>query len=128
MFELVYDVGRYPEFLPWCHATKLLSETEDEICAELEVAKAGIHQTFSTCNRFERPQIMYLQLKEGPFKNLDGVWRFTPLRDDACKISLTLDFEFSGRLINLAFGAVFRQIADTMVDSFCQRAKEIYGG
>lgn len=127
MFDLVIDVERYQEFLPWCRASTLLSRTENEICAEIEVAKAGISQTFSTCNQFDRPNSMQLKLREGPFKELTGLWEFTALTEDACKISLEMNFEFSGRLINAAFGAVFRQIADTMVHSFCQRAKEIYG-
>jgi ribosome-associated toxin RatA of RatAB toxin-antitoxin module len=126
MFELVSDVESYPDFLPWCHSTRLLSRSETEVCAELEVARVGIHQTFSTCNRLHPPERMEIALHKGPFRNLNGGWRFTPLRDDACKVELELEFEFTGKLINIAFGKVFSQIANTLVDAFCKRSDEVY--
>lgn len=70
---------------------------------------------------------MELRLVDGPFRKLQGVWTFRPLREDACKVELMLDFEFSGKLIDKAFGGVFKQIANTLVDSFCKRAEEVYG-
>lgn len=126
MFNLVFDVTAYPRFLPWCHSAAILSETPEQICARIEVARMGIHQAFSTCNRFERNRSMELALMDGPFRKLHGGWRFTALREDACKVELELDFEFSGRLIDKAFGAVFNQIANTLVDAFCKRADEVY--
>ncbi len=127
MFELVYDVESYPAFLPWCHHAQVISENDDQICGRIEVARLGIHQTFSTCNRFKRYQHMDIALLDGPFRKLHGGWRFTTLREDACKVELELDFEFSGRLIDRAFGAMFNQIANSLVDSFCKRAGEVYG-
>ncbi len=127
MFDLVADVEGYPRFLPWCHAATLLSRNEHELCGRIEVARLGVRQVFSTCNKLEPPERMYLNLKDGPFRKLKGVWIFTPLRDDACKVELELDFEFSGRLIDKAFGGVFGQIANSMVDAFCKRADEVYG-
>ncbi len=126
MFDLVYDVESYPRFLPWCSRAAVISETADQICGRIEVARLGIHQTFSTCNRFERPQRMDISLLDGPFRRLHGGWRFTPLREDASKVELELDFEFSGRLIDKAFGPVFNQIANTLVDAFCKRAEDAY--
>jgi len=127
MFDLVADVEGYPRFLPWCHAATLLSRNEDELCGRIEVARLGVRQVFSTCNKLEPPERMYLDLKDGPFRKLRGVWTFTRLREDACKVELELDFEFSGRLIDKAFGGVFGQIANSMVDAFCKRADEVYG-
>jgi len=127
MFDLVYDVGSYPKFLPWCHGSRVISETEDKICGQIEVARMGIRQSFSTCNRFERDRHMDIALLDGPFRKLSGGWNFIPLRADASKVELELDFEFSGRLIDKAFGAVFNQIANTLVDSFCKRAEDVYG-
>lgn len=127
MFDLVNDVESYPEFLPWCSSTTLLSRTEDKVCAELEVARIGVSQKFTTCNRIVPGKYMDIQLVEGPFKHLRGAWEFKALRDDACKVELELDFAFSGKLINAAFGAVFNQIANTLVDAFCKRADEVYG-
>jgi ribosome-associated toxin RatA of RatAB toxin-antitoxin module len=128
MFELVNDVERYPQFLPWCRSTRLLSRTEEELCGQLEVSRAGISQVFSTCNRLFPYERIEIELAEGPFSRLCGEWRFTTLREDACKVELELTFEFSGRLINKAFGTVFGQIANTLVDAFCKRSDEVYGG
>lgn len=126
MFDLVNDVESYPRFLPWCRSTELLSRNDEQLCGRLEVARAGISQKFSTCNRLHPFNRIEIALQEGPFKALHGEWRFTALREDACKVELELDFEFSGRLINTAFGAVFSQIANTLVDAFCKRADEVY--
>jgi ribosome-associated toxin RatA of RatAB toxin-antitoxin module len=128
MFNLINDVESYPEFLPWCSSTALLSQSENEMCAELEVARIGIRQKFSTCNTLYPHERIDLQLKDGPFTSLQGSWWITPLREDACKVELRLEFEFSGKLINKAFGAVFSQIANTLVDAFCKRADEVYRG
>ena len=128
MFQLVKEVEAYPQFLPWCHSTRVLKNSEREVCAEIVVARVGIRQAFSTCNRFEEGKWMGLELKDGPFKKLRGDWKFLPLRDDACKVELDLDFEFAGMLIDKAFGSVFQHAANTLVDSFCKRADEVYGG
>ncbi|MCW8902454.1 MULTISPECIES: type II toxin-antitoxin system RatA family toxin [Sedimenticola] len=128
MFELINDVESYPQFLPWCKSTQLLSRNEEELCGRLEVSRIGISQTFSTCNRLFPHERIVIRLQDGPFKRLQGEWRFTALREDACKVELELDFEFSGKLINSAFGAVFSQIANTLVDAFCKRADEVARG
>lgn len=125
MFELVNDVDSYPQFLPWCRSARLLSRTTEELCGEIEVAKAGVRQTFSTCNRLFPHERIEISLKEGPFRRLDGSWQFVALREDACKVMLTLNFEFSNILMDKAFGVVFEQIANTLVDAFCKRAGEV---
>lgn len=127
MFGLVADVESYKNFLPWCSASRLVSDDGQELCGEIEVSRAGIRQKFTTCNKYQVGRRMELRLKSGPFKRLDGAWVFTPLREDACKVELVLDFEFSGALIDKAFGKVFQQIAITLVDAFCKRAVEVYG-
>ena len=127
MYDLVADVGGYQDFLPWCSSSRLISATETELCGEIEVSRLGITQTFSTCNLVEPGRSMQLKLREGPFKKLEGLWQFTALGDNACKVSLQLEFEFSGKLINAAFGKVFSAIANELVDAFCKRADEIYG-
>ena len=104
----------------------MLSHEGDRMCGELVVSKSGITQTFSTCNTLVQDRQIRLQLNEGPFSKLQGQWEFTPLREDACKVALRLEFEFSGKLINAAFGAVFSQIANSMVDAFCKRADDVY--
>lgn len=128
MFDLVADMESYPKFLPWCQAASVVSQEDGRLCGRIEVARLGVHQTFTTCNRYERGRRMDIDLLDGPFRRLSGGWSFLPLREDACKVELALDFEFSGKLIDKAFGAVFHQIANTLVDAFCKRANEVYGG
>ena len=127
MFDLVSDIDAYPQFLPWCGGSRNLKTEGDIIEAELLIAKGGFKKAFSTRNQIEQGSKMTITLLNGPFSHLDGVWLFTPLREDACKISLDLEFDMPGKLANLAFGAVFNQICNTMVASFTQRAKQVYG-
>ncbi len=126
MFDLVADVESYQDFLPWCSNSRLVSAGEREMCGWIEVSRLGITQDFSTCNELYPPGRMTLTLNEGPFKQLNGEWRFIALREDACKVTLTMEFEFSGRLINAAFGKVFNQVANSLVESFVKRAREVY--
>jgi ribosome-associated toxin RatA of RatAB toxin-antitoxin module len=127
MFELVSDVDRYRDFLPWCGDSEVLFRGEDEMKARIVISKAGVEKSFTTLNRLQRGKMMEMRLIEGPFKHLDGFWRFQPLKEDACKVSLDLDFEFSSRLLTIAFGKVFVQIANSLVDAFVKRAQEVYG-
>jgi len=126
MFDLVARMEDYPKFLPWCVAAEVLSREDNRICGRMEVARVGIHQAFTTCNRMVPGERIELALVDGPFRKLQGAWTFWPLRRDACKVELELDFEFSGKLIDKAFGGVFNQIANTLVDAFCKRAEEVY--
>ncbi len=127
MFDLVKDIDRYADFLPWCGDSVVLSETPEQVCGRLTVERLGVRQAFSTCNHLAPPERISIDLQEGPFQSLQGAWEFVPLRENACKVTLKLDFAFSGHLINVAFGKAFEQIANTMVDAFCQRAKVVYG-
>ncbi len=127
MFVLVDDIEAYPEFLPWCKSTAVLSRNEDEVRATLELARGGIHKTFSTCNRLQHGKMIEMRLIEGPFKHLEGFWRFEGLGDAACKVSLDLEFEFSSRILDVTLGPIFSQIANSLVDSFCERAAVNYG-
>ena len=93
---------------------------------EIEVARIGISQSFTTCNRVVPDERIDIRLQNGPFSKMDGSWHFRPLREDACKVELELNFEFSGALISAALGAFFTQAATSMVDAFCKRADELY--
>lgn len=127
MFQLVNDVKAYPEFLPGCSETKVLAEDEQTMRASVKVSKAGITQTFITENELVANHSIMMQLIEGPFKHLHGGWTFTALDEQACKVSLDLEFEFSSKLIELAFGRIFHELVGSMVKSFTDRAKAIYG-
>ncbi len=126
MYELVEDVESYPLFLPWCSASRTLRRSGDVVDVELQISKAGFHRTFTTRNTLLAPDQIRISLLEGPFNHLEGVWNFTPLRKDASKISLDLEFEMTGKLANLAFGTLFNQICNTMVSAFSDRAKVVY--
>lgn len=127
MFALVDDVAAYAEFLPWCGGSEEISRSEDEVSATVVIAHSGLNKAFTTQNRLQKPKMIEMTLVNGPFKHLHGFWRFESLGDDACKVSLDLEYEFSNRLISMVVGPVFNQIANTLVDSFCQRAEVIYG-
>lgn len=128
MYALVNDVAAYPAFLPGCAGSAVLEQSDDSMLARVEVAKAGIHKAFTTRNRLQTDRQIVMELVEGPFRQLHGVWSFTPLDEDACKVELALEFEFSSRLVELAFGHVFTELVNAMVRAFTLRAKEVYGG
>ncbi|MBQ4876576.1 type II toxin-antitoxin system RatA family toxin [Pseudoalteromonas luteoviolacea] len=126
MFDLVNDVDAYPDFLPNCSGAKVLNSSNDEMTASLEISKAGLTKWFTTKNQFEGNRVK-MQLVDGPFKSLQGYWEFIELDDQACKVNLKLEFEFASKLIELAFGKVFNEVAKNMVTAFTQRAKSVYG-
>ena len=127
MYALVDDIERYAEFLPWCRSTEVLSRDQDEVRAKIEIAHGALHKSFTTCNRLQKGKIIEMRLVEGPFKHLEGFWRFDSLGEQACKVSFDLEFEFASKLIGFAVGPVFGQIANSLVDAFCQRAEQVYG-
>lgn len=126
MFDLVDDIEKYPQFLPNCNDAKVLERTENTVTAMLSVAKGGFAKEFTTRNTNNPYQSIAMQLVMGPFKHLTGQWTFDELGDSACKIELVVEFEFSNPLTNLAFGAVFNQMAESFVDAFSKRAREVY--
>jgi len=125
MFQLVDDVDRYVEFLPWCTESRVLERSEDEVVATILLSKGSLNKAFTTRNLLQKHKMIEMRLVDGPFKHLQGFWRFDSLNDHACKVSLDLDYEFSSKLVALAIGPVFNQIANTLVDAFVVRAKEL---
>ncbi|WP_086982450.1 SRPBCC family protein [Vibrio aphrogenes] len=126
MYDLVNDVEKYPEFLPGCSGAKLLESTETSLTASVDVSKAGIRKTFTTSNTMEPGHRINLTLVDGPFKSLAGFWLFTPLDEFACKVELSLSFEFTNKLVEMAFGKIFNELTNNMVNSFTLRAKQVY--
>lgn len=127
MYNLVNDIESYPQFLPWCRSAQVTLCGEDELRATIEMAKGAVHKTFTTNNRMQKHKMIDIRLLEGPFQRLEGYWRFEPLRVDACKVSLDMEFEFSSALLRKVIEPVFKQIANSLVDAFCKRAVELYG-
>ncbi|MBY6186333.1 SRPBCC family protein [Marinobacter hydrocarbonoclasticus] len=128
MYALVNDVAAYPQFLPGCVGSEVHHADDGQMCASVSVRKAGIAQTFTTRNTLVSDSEIAMALESGPFRQLEGVWRFLPLREDACKVELNLSFEFSNALVEKAFGKVFSELAQNMVQAFTERAKEVYRG
>ena len=127
MFELVDAVEKYPEFLPWCGGSACNFRDDRITRATLHINYRGIRQSFSTENVKTPPALMQIRLIEGPFRTLEGSWRFTDLNGRGCKVELSLQYEFSSRLLEKLIGPVFGYIANSMVDAFVKRAQSIYG-
>ena len=127
MFELVNNIEDYPRFLPWCQSSKILSRTDEEVVATLEVSWKGIRKNFSTRNRLFPYERVDINLANGPLQHMEGIWSFVALDEQACKVMLDLEFEFAGNFIDRFFQPVFQHIANTLVDAFCKRAVELYG-
>lgn len=122
MFGLVNDVASYPQRFAWCESSRVLEQSDTHMLARLDLRMAGFAVGFTTLNSLEPPTRISLQLQEGPFSEFKGEWFFHSLADDACKVSLTLDFEVASRLIGSAMAIGFQGLADRMVDDFCREA------
>jgi len=130
MFALVADVARYPQFLPWCSEGVVLEESEGGMVARVGMSIGGFKKAFTTRNRHVADERIELQLVDGPFSNLDGVWSFKPVGDAsqrACRIEFTLNYGFSSSTLAALVGPVFDKIAGSLVDAFVKRADQVYG-
>jgi len=130
MYELVIDVERYPEFLPWCDHGKVLEHTDNGMTAEVGLTFKGVRQTFVTRNEHVPGSEVRLHLIKGPFSKLEGEWTFTPVGgagERACRVDLKLTYGFSNALLAGLVGPVFDKIALNLVDAFVTRAEQVYG-
>ncbi|MDN6315727.1 MAG: type II toxin-antitoxin system RatA family toxin [Halomonas sp.] len=127
MFELVNDFEQYPQFLPGCRRARLLERDEVHLVGEMTLGRAGVEQTITTRNELYTPERIEMSLVKGPFKQLKGRWLFIPVDDTTCRVSLEMEFEFANRLLSMAFGKIFQQIAGQLVDAFTRRADDLYG-
>jgi ribosome-associated toxin RatA of RatAB toxin-antitoxin module len=126
MFNLVDKVEQYPQFLPWCGGSSVVEQDSATLHATVNIDYHHIKQHFTTENRRKPPHQIDMTLKEGPFKHLDGHWRFIPLSDSACKIEFRLHYEFSSKLLEKMVGPVFNFITNNFVDAFIHRAEKVY--
>ncbi|MDF1645881.1 MAG: type II toxin-antitoxin system RatA family toxin [Legionellaceae bacterium] len=127
MYELVDDIESYHKFLPYFSSGVVHHRDEDEVQATLEVTAAGMTKSFTTRNRLQANKMIELRLIDGPFSHLEGFWRFDSTETGSL-ITFDLEFEFSGRMLSMLLGPVFEQVTDKMVDAFCERAEDVYGG
>lgn len=123
MFELVDDVEGYARRFAWCESGKVIDRGDTWRIAQLAVRVAGLRVSFTTRNEVEPKRSIRLNLVEGPFSDLHGRWDFLPLAEDACRVSLLLDFELAGKLIGSAMASGFRGFADRLVDDFVREAR-----
>ncbi len=128
MFALVSDIGTYADFIPLCTRSVVNEKNDDWLKATVTMAKGGVGFSFTTINFLQKNRAIRMSLVDGPFKILKGVWLFDPWKDHGSEISLELEFEFANQVISLAFRPLFKQLCDSMVDSFKKQAAMRYGG
>jgi len=125
MFDLVDRVELYPQFLPWCAGAKVLETRPDGKTARIDIDYRGLRVHFTTDNVHRANESIAIALRDGPFRQLQGEWRFAALAPDSCKVSLALAYEIMTPL-DLLVGAVFGRITNTLIDSFVRRADALY--
>ena len=126
IYELVLDVGSYPEFLPWCVGGSVATQTAVEQVATVKIRKGPLNTQFTTRNSLQSGQSIDVSLIEGPFKTLEGGWYFKPLSADACKVEMTMNFDFGGPA-GMLMKPIFAQICESLLGAFLARADELYG-
>ena len=124
MFDLVEDIERYPQFLPWCSGAKVLERTPETTKARIDIDYRGLVTHFSTINRKEEPGGMDMELDDGPFERFHGRWSFTPLGEAGCRVDFVLDYAFSSTAMSVVLAPVFGHIAETLVERFVARAED----
>jgi coenzyme Q-binding protein COQ10 len=126
LFDLVADVGRYPEFLPWCVGARVRSRTEQEMVADLTIGFGPFRESFTSRVALDRPQRIHVRYENGPFRYLNNQWLFRP-HPRGTLVDFKVDFEFRSRILQAAIGVVFAEAVRRMVIAFQKRAREIYG-
>ena len=126
MFALVDDVARYPEFLPWCTGSRVDTVSATERLAAVKIERGVLRTQFTTRNTLTPDAGILMRLVDGPFRSLDGAWRFEPIGDRGSRVNFRVEFEFKNRLMAAAFNAVFEAVCGTIVDAFVLRAQQIY--
>ena len=127
MYELVVNVNGYSDFLPWCSQSKIIDSIQNKMRASITIDFSGLNQSFSTLNVGDPPNSLSMSLIDGPFKKLDGSWKFTGIEGHGCKIDFFISYEFSNFILDRTVDGVFKAIATTLIDAFIERANELYG-
>ena len=127
MYALVSDLEAYPQFLPGCTGSSVLEREGESVLASLSLSKGPFQASFTTRNVLDPPRGMTMDLVDGPFSSLHGVWSLVPLGDNGCRIELRVSFEFASATRDLLLGPVFEVTCGGLVDAFVSRAKKLYG-
>ncbi len=126
MFDLVADVARYPEFLPWCAGARIGSHTDTEVVADLTIGFGPFRESFTSRVELDRAHRVRVRYERGPFRYLNNQWTFTPA-PGGCRVDFFVDFEFRSRMLQAAIGVVFNEAVRRMVNAFLKRASDVYG-
>lgn len=127
MFDLVADVARYPEFLPWVVATRVKTDSETEMVADMLVGFGAIREKFTSRVTKDRPNLLTVHYVDGPLRDLDNRWAFRPLDTGSCEIDFCVEFSFKNKIFEALAGQYFDRAFRRMVAAFEQRASELYG-
>ena len=128
MFDLVADVGRYPEFLPWCVGARIRSRTDTLLIADLIIGFKGIRENFTSRVALDREAMTIdVTYQDGPFKHLSNNWKFGNAEADQCALDFYVDFEFKSRILQKMIEMLFSEAVRRMVNAFEQRAVQLYG-
>ena len=127
MFDLVADVGRYNEFLPWVNAVRIRSNSETEMIADLIVGFKGLRENFTSRVVKARPTSLMVDYIDGPLKFLRNEWHFADVPGGGCALDFTVDFAFKSKIFEALAGQVFERALRKMTDAFVARAQALYG-
>ena len=127
MFDVISDIRSYPGFLKWCDNMKIVSESSDEVVATLMISYSKLNLSFTTRNQMQKNESIVMNLVDGPFSSLTGKWTIQSLSEDACKVSLEMDFVFDNIITHKLFGRVFQNVISEQIDAFHKRAEMLYG-
>ena len=127
MFEMVADVARYGEFLPWVVGVRVRANSETEITADLIVGFKGIRERFTSLVHKEKPARIHVDYLDGPLKHLHNDWQFSAAEDGGCIVDFTVDFAFRSSLFERIAGQVFDRALRKMITAFEDRAATLYG-
>lgn len=126
MFDLVADVGKYPQFLPWCVGARVRSHNDTQLVADLTIGFGPFRESFTSRVELDRPRQVQVKYENGPFRYLNNQWTFEP-DPKGCNVKFFVDFEFRSRLLQAAIGVVFNEAVKLMVNAFLKRARQVYG-
>ena len=126
MFDLVADVARYPEFLPWVVATRIKSDSDTQMVADMIAGFKGLRESFTSKVQKERPEHIHVEYVEGPLKHLDNDWKFRPDGKGGSYVDFCVDFTFKNRMFEMIAGQMFDRALRKMISAFEERAADLY--
>lgn len=128
LFDLVLDIEKYPEFLPWCVGARVNEKKKDNLSADVVIGYKMFREKFSSRVHFSRPQTIEVEYMQGPMRNLHNKWIFRNMKAEQCEVDFYVDFTMKTRLFEALIDQFFHRAFTKMVNAFEARALELYGG